>query len=138
MSNYQILRFQELPVRDRGSGVQATMLVHQGLGATGLTSGITRFPPGGQIALHYHNCDETVVILEGEAIAEVDGTRYPLTRWDTTFVKAGVPHCFMNAGDQPMAILWTYTSSQVTRTFVETGQTVQHWSPGDRAVVTRE
>ncbi len=37
-----------------------------------------------------------------------------------------------------MRFLWIYASGHVTRTFVETGQTVQHMSAGDRASVPRE
>lgn len=138
MSNYHILTYEDLPVRDRGTGVKTKLLVHRGLGSENLTSGITHFQPGSKIALHYHNCDESVVIVEGEAIAEVDGKRYPMKKFDTTFVPAGVPHRFINESDQPMSILWTYAAGYVTRTFVETGQTVEHMSEADRAVVTKE
>ena len=41
--------------------------------STSLTNGVTMFEPGAAIARHYHNCDESVTILEGEAACEVDG-----------------------------------------------------------------
>ena len=133
-STYHILEFDKLPEVDRGTGVKTKLLAHKELGSKNITNGITRFEPGAKIALHYHNCDESVAIIEGEAVAEVDGNRHVMHKWDTTFVPAGVPHRFINDSDKPMAILWTYGASYVTRTFVETGVTVEHMSAADRAV----
>ena len=134
---YHILRFDQLEVVDRGTGVKTRLLVHKGLGSEHLTSGFTSFDPGARIALHWHNCDESVVIAEGKAVAEVDGQRFEMTPFDTTFVKAGVPHRFLNESDQPMAIIFTYASSNVTRTFADTGVTVEHMSVDDKAVASR-
>jgi quercetin dioxygenase-like cupin family protein len=136
-AKYHILTYERLGEIDRGTGVKTRLLVHKGLGSQHITNGVTRFEPGSKIALHYHNCDESVVVVEGEAIAEVDGQRHAMTRFDTTFVPAGVPHRFLNESDKPMAILWTYAASHVTRTFVETGVTVEHMSEADRAVAPR-
>ena len=138
MTSYSILTYADLPVRDRGTGVKTKLLVHRSLGSENLTNGITRFEPGSKIAMHHHNCDESVVIIEGEAIAEIDGKRFVMKQYDTTFVPAGVPHRFLNESNEPMAILWTYAAGYVTRTFTETGQTVEHMSEADRAVVTKE
>jgi len=136
-AKFHILKFDELEVVDRGTGVKTRLLVHHGLGSENLTSGYTRFDPGAKIALHWHNCDESVVIQEGDAIAEVEGQRFPMKAMDTTFVKAGVPHRFVNESDKPMAILFTYASGHVTRTFVDTGVTVEHMSVNDKAVASR-
>ena len=132
-----ILRFDEITPIDRGTGVKTVLLAGKWLDSDTLTNGITMFEPGAAIALHYHNCDESVTILEGDAFCEVDGERFEMKVYDTTFVPEGIPHRFWNASDQGMKILWTYAAVEVTRTFVETGQTVEHLSAADRAVLEK-
>ena len=89
-------------------------------------NGQTLFDGEAGIALHVHNCPESVVILEGNAIVEINGQEHALTTFDTTYVDAGVPHRFRNASDtEPMRILWTYASIDATRTIVETGVTTR-------------
>ena len=131
MAEAHILRIDSLPVVDRGNGIQTIPLVTKELGSEHLTTGITRFPVGARVPMHSHNCDEQVTILEGEAEAELDGARHRLQAYDTTLVPANKPHRFVNVGISPLAILWIYTSTEVTRTFAETGETVAHLSERD-------
>ncbi len=133
MAQSHVLRYQAMTEIDRGTGVKTRLLVSRHLGSENLTSGITTFEPGSKIARHWHNCDESVVVLEGEAVCEIDGQLYTLAPYDTTFVPANVPHRFLNQSDKPMAILWTYAAGYVTRTFADTGVTVEHLSESDKA-----
>jgi len=121
-----ILRPAELTAHARGGGASTIPLVTKLLGAQGFINGMTLFEPGAGIPLHTHNCPESVVILEGDAIVEIDGVESRLTRFDTTYVDAGTPHRFRNAsGTAPMRILWTYASVDATRTLVATGATAR-------------
>lgn len=121
-----ILRPAELPAVRRGGGASTIPLVTKAVGAQVFLNGMTVFDGGGAIPLHTHNCPESVVILDGTAIVEIDGVEDQLSRWDTTYVNAGVPHRFRNASAvAPMRILWTYASVDATRTIVETGVTTR-------------
>lgn len=104
---------------DRGGGASTVDLVGREIGARGITNGITRFEPGAAIALHRHDCDESVLVLEGRARFEDEHGTHELEAGATTLVPAGVAHRFVNAGDGPMRIFWTYASSAPTRTLVE-------------------
>jgi quercetin dioxygenase-like cupin family protein/heme-degrading monooxygenase HmoA len=119
----QVFRPDELPSVNRGSGARTTPLATAARGATAFLNGITRFEPGAAIAHHRHNVTESVMVIEGEAIVDVDGVRTPLRTFDTTLVPANIPHHFENASaDAPMAILWTYASVDATRTIEATGE----------------
>ncbi|MEJ0012111.1 MAG: aldehyde dehydrogenase family protein [Bauldia sp.] len=119
-----ILSPEKIPARERGGGARTVPLVTRSVGATGFINGITIFEPNAAIALHKHNCDESVVLLEGNAIAEIDGVQHELKALDTTFIPANLPHRFINrSASEPMKILWIYGSVDATRTNIATGET---------------
>jgi putative monooxygenase len=119
-----VLRPSELPVLERGGGARTTRLVSRACGSTSLLNGITTLDGGAAIPLHHHDCEESVLVLEGEAIAEVDGARLEVGAGELTWVPAGVPHRFVNASAAaPLRIFWTYASVAATRTLVDTGET---------------
>jgi mannose-6-phosphate isomerase-like protein (cupin superfamily) len=119
-----IIRPSQLPARERGGGVRTIPLVTRAHGATTFINGITIFDPGAAVSLHCHNCEESVVILEGHAIVEIDGHEFDMGPQETTFLPANVPHRFRNASStESMRILWTYGSVNANRTIVATGDT---------------
>lgn len=123
MTQAAILRPKELKTNDRGGGARTTPLVTRKCGSTSMINGITAFDPGAAIGLHKHNCEESVIVLDGEAIAEIDGVQHRLEANDTTWIPANVPHRFINASDsQPMRIFWIYASIDATRTILATGE----------------
>ena len=135
MSQSQIRRFAEIAVIPRGSGVETKPLLLESSGAQSFVSGISTFPVGAALKLHKHNTEEMVVLLEGEATVEVGEARYEIVPYDTTHVPAGIFHRFLNRGKTPMRILWVYGATHVTRTFADTGETVEHLSEHDRGGV---
>ncbi|WP_426153070.1 cupin domain-containing protein [Pseudomonas sp. DC3000-4b1] len=123
-SNAWLLKPEAIAKHDRGGGAATTPLVTKGLGATGFITGFTEFKGGAKIPFHYHNCEETVMLIEGHAWFDIDGESFEVKPQDVTFIPAGVPHRFRNASEtQSMKILWVYGSVDANRTLVETGET---------------
>jgi quercetin dioxygenase-like cupin family protein len=93
-------------------------------GATTFINGITEFGPGAEIPFHSHNCEESVVLLEGTAFLDIASEVHELKPLDTTFIPPNIPHRFRNRSKtHTMKILWIYASLQATRTLIETGET---------------
>lgn len=119
-----LLRPSELPSADRGGGARTIPLVTRKVGTRQLLNGITVIGPGSAIPLHSHNCEESVIVLEGNPIAEINGESFALQPHDTTWIPANLPHFFRNpSSDTTVKIFWTYASTEATRTLVATGET---------------
>jgi quercetin dioxygenase-like cupin family protein len=120
---------------ERPGEIRSQGLVNHSVGARGLNSVVLRFQPGARVELHFHNVEEQVTVIEGEALAIIDGQRHVLHPYDTTHVPAGVPHHFLNVSDAPMAIHCTYGATYVEQTFPATGEVRRHGRlPGPPAV----
>jgi mannose-6-phosphate isomerase-like protein (cupin superfamily) len=129
-----VIKFADIPVLDRGGAVRTWPLITAGStgGTAKVTTGMSIYPVGSGAPLHCHNCDEQVLILQGQGFVEVDGQRTDLVQWDTAYVEEGIFHRYHNTGEVPMKILWIYNRADVTRTFADTGTTVQHLTPQDQ------
>ena len=114
---------EDRPTISRAGGASTQQMVTPHCGATALLSGFTTIPPGKSIPLHYHNCEETVLVLAGNPNVEVDGEFTRAKPGEVIWQAANVPHRFINDSDrESVRIYWTYASSQATRTLVETGE----------------
>ena len=133
MSSGAIVEYDSVDKFQRGNGVITRLLIGKGNAEeTIFTSGTTVFPAGCSAPMHTHNCSEQVTILEGEAEVTVDNVTQRIGQFDTSFIPADVPHRFLNVGSGELVILWVYGARDVTRTFVETGETVAHLAGGDQ------
>jgi quercetin dioxygenase-like cupin family protein len=114
-----IYRSGDITPVDRGGGVYTLPLVSGADGAQNMLTGMTIFPPGASIALHIHNTEESVVILKGDAMCDIDGELHPMQTFDATYIPAGIPHRFVNGGEGTLRILWIYGSIDMVRTYVD-------------------
>lgn len=127
-----IIFADRVKVMSRGGGITTIPLVTPQLSAdVRIVTGISTYPRGMGAPLHRHNCDEQVTILDGIGEVEIEGVLTPLKRYDTTYIPAGIEHAFHNRGEEPLRILWIYPGNKVTRTFSDTGETVEHLSAAD-------
>jgi quercetin dioxygenase-like cupin family protein len=119
-----VLRPSQMATHDRGGGASTTPLVGPSIGANAFINGITSFEPGTEIPFHSHNCEESVLLLEGDAVLDIDGQVIALKPLDTTWIPPLVSHRFRNlSATRPMKIFWTYARVDATRTLTETGVT---------------
>lgn len=123
-SNAALLEPDKLPAHERGGGARTTPLVTRAVGTTSFITGYTSFGGGAEIPFHSHNCEESVVLMEGRAVLDIDGLEYELKAHDATWIPAGIPHRFRNLSKtEPMKILWIYATADATRTVTSTGVT---------------
>ena len=122
-----LIKFDEADPVARGDGIESVRLTPEPLDGQGFVMGVTSFPPGTSIRLHSHNTIEQVTVVEGEGLAELNGEQVPAKPFDTTQIAPGEYHRFINSGDSTMRILWVYGSTHVTRTFADTGETVEQF-----------
>jgi len=123
----ELIQFDKAEPIIRGDGIESVLLTPSPLEHQGFIMGITSFPPGTAIPLHSHNTIEQVSVVEGEGTAELNGEQRPARPFDTTQIAPGEVHRFINTGDSIMRILWVYGSTHVTRTFAESGETVEQF-----------
>lgn len=120
----RVLRPSDMPSHDRGGGARTTPLVGPSIGASAFINGITSFAPGTAIPFHSHNCEESVMLLEGDAMLDINGQEIHLQPMDTTWIPPNVSHRFRNLSPtRPMKILWIYARQDATRTLTESGLT---------------
>ena len=119
-----IMQSNTQPVIQRGGGAETIQMVMPACGTTSLLSGFTTIPPNQGIPMHYHNCEETVLVVEGSAIVETDEGAFTAMAGDVVWQAEGTPHRFVSASNvHAVKIYWTYASSKATRTLVENGET---------------
>jgi quercetin dioxygenase-like cupin family protein len=123
-SDAVVLKPETLTTHERGGGARTTPLVAPSIGASSFITGYTSFDGGTEIPFHSHNCEESVVLMEGRAMLDIDGLQYELKAHDVTYIPPNVSHRFRNLSKtEPMKILWIYANVNATRTLTSTGVT---------------
>lgn len=123
----RLIKFEDAEPVARGDGIESKRLTPDPLEGQSFTMGVTTFPPGTSIRLHSHNTIEQVTVLEGEGVAVLNDEEFAARPYDTTQIAPGELHRFINTGQGTMRILWVYGDIHVTRTFADTGETVEQF-----------
>jgi putative monooxygenase len=115
-----------LPAKNRGGGIRTVPLVTSSIGSTSLLNGVTTIEPGAAVPLHFHNCEESVLVMSGRGRVHIEGVESKVEAGFTTWIPTGVQHFFRNtSATEPMSIFWTYASIDANRTIVATGVTTR-------------
>ncbi len=78
-------------------GVVFECLVGAHNNAKGLSTGVVEFAAGVKLAYHRHPTTESITLLEGSAVVDVEGRRYRLSQFDNVVIPPGVPHGVENS-----------------------------------------
>jgi quercetin dioxygenase-like cupin family protein len=81
---------------------------------------MTTFAPGASNTTHFHNAEESIIVIEGEGILVLQGQEYRLKPYDAAFITPGTHHRLINTGNRLFKIVWAYSTVHVSRTLVET------------------
>ena len=119
MASPRVIKYESVIPAQGGDGVTVARIVTGETGATQLSSGFTTFDPGSSNTTHYHNAEESIIVIEGEGILRLQGREHPMKLYDSAFITPGTHHRLINTGEGPFRIAWSYATINVTRTLVE-------------------
>ena len=116
-----IVRYREDAIYELSRNAFFLDLFARRFGAVGICGGYGRFLPGASLPCHIHDFDESITIVSGTAVCQVQGRRHELSGCDTAFIPRGLPHRFLNLSGDEMAMVWVYAWSEPDRRMVEPG-----------------
>jgi len=92
------------PVIEIERGVKFESLVGKHNKGRNLTTGFVTFEPGAALPYHRHTFSESITLIKGEAIIEVEGRRYKLEPMDNAVIPKGVAHHALNPSRTGQAV----------------------------------
>jgi quercetin dioxygenase-like cupin family protein len=113
MSDPRVVRLEETELVNFGPLSHYQPIIGDDEGTTPLRTGIQTAQPGYVAPVHSHPYLEILHILEGEALAWIDGQEdraVRLRRGDTIALPPDTPHAFRVVGDQVLRLLGTHAS----------------------------
>ena len=119
MPKAKLVAFDSVAHEERRPGVVLTSLVDGSTGATQISSGVAEFAVGASAPTHYHDAEESVIVIEGEGLMVINGEEHIVRPNDAAFISPGAHHSIANHGNQPFKISWTYASINWSTTPVD-------------------
>jgi quercetin dioxygenase-like cupin family protein len=119
MPKAKFVPFDSVEHQQKRPGVLLTILVDRDTGATQISSGVAEFEVGASAPTHYHDAEESVIVIKGEGLMVINGEEHIVRPNDAAFISPGAHHSIANHGDTPFKISWTYASINWSTTPVE-------------------
>jgi 2-dehydro-3-deoxyglucarate aldolase/4-hydroxy-2-oxoheptanedioate aldolase len=94
-----------------------------------MSGGYALFDPQGRLPAHLHDFDESICIIDGQAICVVEGRRYTMGDCQTAMVPRGRVHYFINETEAAMGMIWVYAGPRPERIVVDDVNATVEGSP---------
>ena len=114
-----VTRFAASPGYELAPGTDFHDLFAGRLGSSGICGGYGLFEPGSGLPCHLHEYDESITIVTGRAVCQVEGRQYDVGGMDTAMIPEGLAHRFINRTDSPMAMIWVYAGDEPSRVLLD-------------------
>ncbi|MDP1798622.1 MAG: aldolase/citrate lyase family protein [Planctomycetaceae bacterium] len=109
------------PQTELARGVSFECLVGSHNQARRLTTGMVTFAPGATLPQHTHTFTESITLLRGSLVVDVEGRSYSLKKMDNLVIPAGLVHQARNpAASEPAVLHVALATDAPTRTLVDT------------------
>ena len=113
-----VVRLDELPADRTADGSVVRNLKGEGYGLTGSSLICGEMAPGFGPPLHRHPVEEVFLVLRGRATFTIGDSRIAVGEGHIVVVPAGVPHCFVNAGEEPLLMHAFLASPRIDTEYV--------------------
>jgi quercetin dioxygenase-like cupin family protein len=118
-----VIRNSELP-RSSIPGLEHRTLAGSANGLENLSIWKQTIAPGGGTPPHRHDCEEVVLVSEGEGEFRLDGKVHHFGPDTTIVIPRNVTHEIINVGDKPMELVGVLAASPVDIFFPD-GQPIE-------------
>jgi mannose-6-phosphate isomerase-like protein (cupin superfamily) len=112
---YLVVNQSELPIVD---GVR--VCEGRGLEETNISVIFVDLPPGSGPRLHRHPYKEVFVVLEGQVRFTIGTTLIDVARGQIVMIAAGIPHKFVNSGEERLLQMDIHLNSEFETEWLET------------------
>ena len=89
MPEPRVIKREDVSSLKRGPGFTVASSVTKDVGAIEISSGITTFEAGSAITTHYHNEEESMIVIEGEGILMINGQEHQVRQYDASRARPG-------------------------------------------------